>query len=279
MEDKTLLLVDGNSLITASYFALPELHTSGGVPTNALRGFVDTVCSLIEEYKPSHMLVAFDSMNNKRKQKHPDYKASRKPLDAELYEQYPYIEEFLELMNISMRRKDGYEADDIIASATVAFNQDIPIVIATRDKDMFRLCCFKNVRIAYYGASGRLIDSGGVITMLGVTPEQVSFFKALSGDPSDNVKGVPGIGKVTAAKLLGEYGDLSTIVKEAQADNITPPRIGKLIRENLQDLAKSYELVQFLELPVTTRLSELTLDIPEDKAAMVEFFERMEFTI
>lgn len=273
----TLLLVDGNSLITASYFALPPLYTSTGIPTNALKGFVDTVFRLLAEHNPSHMLVAFDSPENKRKQRYPDYKANRRPLDTALLDQYPYIMQFLRHMGIPMIKNNGYEADDLIASFTIALQDAIPIIIATRDKDLFRLCCFPDVRIAYSVGAGALVDSDGVVDMLGVLPEQVGFFKSLSGDPSDNIKGVPGIGKVTAAKLLREYEDLDTIVKMAQEDTLRPARAGRLVRENLDELNKAFELVRFITRPVHVPLEDLELHIPESSPELDEFFVAMEF--
>ncbi len=276
--DNLLLLIDGNSLITASYFALPPLYTSTGISTNALKGFVDTVYKLLNDYQPSHMLVAFDSKENKRKEAYPDYKANRRELDEALYSQFEYIERFLKYMHIPMLRKSGYEADDIIASFTIAFNEAMPIIIATRDKDLFRLCCFPSVRIAYSVGSGQLVDSAGVVDMLGVLPEQVGFFKALSGDPSDNVKGVPGIGKVTASKLLNRYGDLDTIVKLAEEEALEPARAGRLIRENMAELNKSFDLVRFITRPINIRIDMLELRIPEINPELDAFFEAMEFS-
>ncbi|MDD4403125.1 MAG: hypothetical protein PHI24_15080, partial [Desulfitobacteriaceae bacterium] len=178
MRNSLLLLIDGNSLITASYFALPPLYTSTGIPTNALKGFVDTTFKLLNDYQPTHMLVAFDSKENKRKEVYPDYKANRRELDEALFAQFEYIERFLKHMRIPILRKAGYEADDIIASFAIAFNEAMPIIVATRDKDLFRLCCFPDVRIAYSVGAGELVDSDRVVDILGVLPEQVGYFKA-----------------------------------------------------------------------------------------------------
>lgn len=280
-EEQTLLLVDGNSLATACYFALPPLSTSYGVPTNATKGFVDTVFKLLT-HNPTHMVVMFDSANNKRKEKHPVYKANRSPIPESFYQQLPYIKSFLNMMHIPYVEKEGYEADDLLASFVLAFQEHMPIAVATRDKDLFRLCSFPSVYVIYTAMQSgipatKIVDRTVVQSVMGVSPEQIAFFKALAGDPSDNIKGVPGIGKVTAAKLLQEYGDLNTIVKLAQEKKIKPARIGNLICDYQEDIDTAFDLVTFMTLNVTAPVEDFEI-VPPDKVALNSFFDKLEFS-
>lgn len=279
MSNKKMILIDGNSIAYASYHGLPKLTTENGFPTGALKGFINSVFKLLNSF-PTHTAAIFDKGKSFRKGASSEYKSNRKETPEDLKKQFPVIKEFLHLMGISCLSKDGYEADDGIAILTNKFHRDIPIYIATRDKDLFQLTSFPNTYIIYTrierGKSiTRIMGYKEVEDYVGIKPEQLCIFKALAGDASDNIKGVPGIGKVTAIKLIKEYGDLNTIVNLAKSDKLKPPRLGKLIRENIESLNLSYKLglLKFEETDIT--LQDLQRRRAEDDK-LIEFYKKYE---
>lgn len=280
-EDRMMLLIDGNSLAYAAYYALPPLSTSDGTLTGALKGFVDSFFKLLE-YNPSHVVVMFDSKNNRRKDNFPEYKANRKAQDESLYLQFPLIKEFLRHMKVTVVEKDGYEADDLIASFVLAFNEVIPIAVATRDRDLFRLCCFPSVYMIYTATQGgapttSVIGREEIKNRMGIYPEQINYFKALAGDASDNIKGVPGIGVKTAVKLLQKYQDLDSIIDAAKKKLIKPPSVNTKIVDNLDAIDRSMKMVSFITLPVRVPIEYFEVKEP-NRAGVNEFFSRLEFS-
>ncbi len=285
MFNRKLILFDGNSVTTAAYFGVTQLSNSKGVPTNATYGFITSLFKvLLNENFPTHCGVVFDSNFSHRKEISPTYKSHRKPLDSELYEQYPYIKRFLNIMRIPYFEVQGYEGDDLLAIISTKFYKDIPIKIVTRDRDLLQLCALPNTTISLTnfsksGASTRDMQTREVEEMLGVTPEQIIILKSLEGDSSDNIKGVPGIGRKTALKLIKEYGTLEEIVSTANSDEIRPKRIGKLIRDNIGSLYESYSLAKLITKDIFG--DELTLDSlqrrPADEKALCDFYVELEF--
>ena len=215
-----LFLVDGSSYIFRAYHALPPLtRKSDGLQVNAVLGFCNMLWKLLAEMKPdekpTHLAVVFDkSEKTFRSDFYPDYKAHRPEAPADLIPQFPLIREAVHAFEIPCLEQAGFEADDLIATyARLACEAKATTTIVSSDKDLMQLV--GNGVIMYDTMKDRRIGRDEVIEKFGVGPEKVIEVQALIGDSTDNVPGVPGIGVKTAAQLIGEYGDLETLLKRA----------------------------------------------------------------
>lgn len=277
-----LLLIDGNSILAAAYYAIPYLETSSGIPTSATKGFIGSIFKLLER-NPTHIAVVFDQGPYLRQHISTDYKANRSPAGEDLKLQMPFVREFLTIMGISYFVKQGYEGDDIIAALVAKFNNSLPIGIVTRDKDLFQLCAFPNVYVKYaHFARGEtvteIITRDTVKSKLGVFPEQIPSYKSLVGKTADNVAGVKSIGPKTAVSLLSTYPDVFSIVSSAKQNELKPARLNALIANSeatiLRDFRLSCLIVQGI-LDDTLSLSDVLNDqIAEAK--LRPFFEALE---
>src|SRR5579885_2421066 len=215
-----LFLVDGSSYIFRAYHALPPLtRKSDGLQVNAVLGFCNMLWKLLAEMKPdekpTHLAVIFDkSEHTFRNDFYPDYKAHRPDAPDDLKPQFPLIREAVRAFEIPCLEQQGYEADDLIATYTrLACEAKATTTIVSSDKDLMQLV--GNGVIMYDTMKDRRIGRAEVIEKFGVPPEKVIEAQALIGDSTDNVPGVPGIGVKTAAQLIGEYGDLETLLRHA----------------------------------------------------------------
>ncbi|MGI6700999.1 MAG: DNA polymerase I [Christensenellales bacterium] len=208
---KKLVLLDGNSLINRAFFALPPMSDNKGRLTHAVYGFVSMLIRIINELKPTHMAAAFDLKGPTfRHIKFEDYKATRKPMPDELGSQLPILKELLRAMDIHIAEKTGYEADDIIGA--IAQKTPFETVIVSGDRDTLQLVSdTTRVWLTRKGISN--VSEYDLISLKeeGFTPEMIIELKALMGDSSDNIPGVPGIGEKTATTLLNKYGNLDEI--------------------------------------------------------------------
>ncbi len=227
-----ILLVDGHSLIHRAFHALPLL-TSGGVYTNAVQGFFSMLFKAITDYRPDALCVMLDThAPTFRHQMFEEYKAGRKPTPEELRPQFPIIRELLDAMQITVCEQEGYEADDLLGTAAKQANeQGIKAYILTGDRDSFQLITEDtNVILTQKGISESLLLSPESLAQTyGYTPGQAIDLKALMGDTSDNIPGIPGVGEKTALKLIAEYGNLDGVY--AHADEIKG-KMGERIRDN-----------------------------------------------
>ena len=214
-----LFLVDGSSYIFRAYHALPPLtRKSDGLQVNAVLGFCNMLWKLLAEMKddkPTHLAVVFDkSEKTFRTDFYPDYKAHRPEAPEDLRPQFPLIREAVHAFQIPCLEQAGYEADDLIATyARLASEAKATTTIVSSDKDLMQLV--GNGVVMYDTMKDRRIGRDEVIEKFGVPPEKVIEAQALIGDSTDNVPGVPGIGQKTAAELIGQYGDLETLLKHA----------------------------------------------------------------
>ncbi len=231
-EDNRMILLDANSLIYRAFYALPLLKNSRGQYTNAVYGFMNMLFNLLEKEEPAYLLAAFDlPAPTFRHQVYPDYKAHRQKTPDELGEQILLIKEILAAMQIKVIEKAGFEADDIIGTccrqATAA---GIDSLIVTGDADALQLISEKvKVALTKKGITNiDIFDSARVKEKYGLLPEQIIDFKALKGDSSDNIPGVPGIGDKTATKLLQKFVTLDEVLENTAA---LP---GKKVPENLR---------------------------------------------
>ena len=207
------ILVDGSYYLFRTYHALPEMTTTQGQHTNAIRGTLNALLKLMRRYHPTHMAVTFDTKSPTfRHQLSNDYKAARPPMDNELVQQIPFIHRLVTALGIPLLRIEGAEADDIIGTLTYrAVQQGHHVVISTGDKDMMQLV--NDAVVLEDSFTGKITDTQGVIDKLGIEPKQMIDYLTLMGDASDGIKGVPGIGKKTAKDLLNEYGDIDNMLK------------------------------------------------------------------
>lgn len=234
---ETLLAVDGNSLMHRAFHALP-LMDSNGIYTNAVHGFLSMLLKAIQELSPRYIAVAFDLHGPTfRHAAYADYKAGRRATPDELRPQFDIIKEILSDMKLGVLTAEGYEADDILGTLSrLCRENDLDCVLLTGDRDALQLV--GNGTQVLFTRKGitesTLFDAAGVKEYFGVTPEQVTDWKGLMGDASDNIPGIPGVGEKTAVKLLNEYGTLENVLKNAES---IKGKLGEKIREN-SDLAR-----------------------------------------
>ncbi|PZM92007.1 MAG: DNA polymerase I, partial [Actinobacteria bacterium] len=277
-----LLLLDGHSLAYRAFFALPveNFSTSTGQPTNAVYGFTSMLINLLRDEQPSHIAVAFDvSRRSFRTERYAEYKAGRAETPVDFAGQVSLVKEVLAALRIPVVEKEGYEADDVIATlACQARDEGMEVLICTGDKDAFQLVGDR-ITVLYprKGVSDLArMDSEAVLAKFGVRPEQYRDLAALVGEPSDNLPGVPGVGPKTAAKWINQYGGLDGVI--AQADQITG-KAGANLRERLADVIRNYELnclVSDLELPIRP---DDTRWPGRDREAVHRAFDTLEFRL
>ena len=210
------ILIDGNSLASRAFYALPLLTTSRGQYTNAVYGFVTMLLRLLEEEKPEYIAVAFDkAAPTFRHKEYEQYKAQRTESPAEYREQIPLIKEVLSAFSIPSFEMEGFEADDLIGTySRKAEENQVETLVVTGDADVFQLISpHIKVLMTRKGITNvERVDRERLSDKYGLTPRQVPDFKALKGDPTDNIPGIPGIGEKTALKLLDEFGSLENLL-------------------------------------------------------------------
>jgi len=274
MGARPLVLVDGSSYLYRAFHAIPQLNTAAGQPTNAVLGVVNMLYKLLDDYAPAEMAVVFDAPGKTfRKDLYAQYKANRAAMPDELRAQVDPLLEAIAAMGIPLLRIEGVEADDVIGTlAREASTAGRDTVISTGDKDLAQLV---DERVTLVNTMDNTkLDRAGVQAKFGVTPEQIVDYLALVGDSSDNIPGVSGVGPKTAAKWLGQYGDVETL--KANAHEVSG-KIGERLRESLGALDLSKQLATIrcdVELPLGIR--NLALSGP-DVPRLTEVFERLEF--
>lgn len=278
---KRLVLVDGNALLHRAFHATPPLTTSKGELINAVYGFTSMLLKALDDLKPDYMAVAWDEKGPTfRHQAYTQYKATRGPSDDALSSQYMRVFQVVDTLNVPEFSVSGYEADDLIGTlAEQAKKQkNLETIILTGDRDIMQTID-KTVKVLM--PKKTLADVGlyGIeefVDRFGFLPKQIIEYKALAGDASDNIPGVPGIGEVTATKLVKEFG---TIEKLYQPKNLKtlPERTQKLLSEGAESAAMSKHLATLnLEAPIKLDLSACTVhDYDHPKA--IEVFEELEF--
>ena len=207
-----LVLIDGNSLLNRAFYAMPLLTTKIGTPTNAVYGFMNMFFKMVGDINPTFVAVAFDvKAPTFRHKLYTDYKGTRKPMPLELVPQVPLLKDLLKLMGVCVIEQPGIEADDIIG--TIAKHTQVKTIIFTGDKDSFQLVDeFTEVHFTKRGITETEVYSNQNFSeKTGITPPQIIELKALMGDSSDNIPGVPGVGEKTAINLLKDYQDIDGV--------------------------------------------------------------------
>ena len=258
---KRLVLVDGSSFLFRAYHAVPPLNSPAGVPSNAVFGVANMLRKLISVHKTNYFTVVFDAKGkNFRHEMYPDYKAHRPPMDEELRVQIEPLHNLIRAMGLPVIMESGVEADDVLgALAQQAVREGFQVVISTGDKDMAQLVC-ENITLENT-MSKTTLDIDGVMTKFGVKPNQIIDYLALMGDKSDNIPGVPKVGKKTAAKWLGIYGTVDNLVQHA--DEIKG-KVGESLRANLELLSLSQQLTTIkCDLGLNYTMSDLKSQAPD----------------
>ncbi|MFC1904290.1 DNA polymerase I [Chloroflexota bacterium] len=280
MQKSLLVLFDGNALVHRAFHALPPLTVSKtGEMVGAVYGFALMLLKVINELKPTHCAIAFDKKAPTfRHQLFDQYKAQRPPTPHELIIQLERVRQLVEAFNIPIFELDGYEADDVLGTLSQqASQQDIETIIITGDADAMQLV---SPRVKVFAprrtfSDTQLYDEAAVSQKYGVEPAQIADFKGLVGDPSDNIPGVSGIGEKTAVKLLQQFGSMEQIY--AHIDEVTPPKLQTLLRENEAIARQSKELATIItQTPVTLNLDDCQTS-HYDRLQVTELFRELEF--
>lgn len=275
-----LYLVDGSGYIFRAYHALPPLtRKSDGMPIGAVSGFCNMLSSLRDKAEHdqavSHMAVIFDaSRDTFRSEIYPAYKANRSETPEDLIPQFAPIREATRAFGLPSIEKDGFEADDIIATyAKIANEAGMEVCIVSSDKDLMQLV--RDGVGMMDPMKDRNIGPAEVMEKFGVTPDKVIDVQALAGDSTDNVPGVPGIGIKTAAELINTYGDLETLL--ARAGEIKQPKRRETLQTNAEKARISYQLVKLKDdVPLELGLDDLKLG-PVEWPKLSAFLNEMEF--
>ncbi|MCR5099294.1 MAG: DNA polymerase I [Lachnospiraceae bacterium] len=230
-----LLLIDGHSILNRAFFGMPPLTTRSGIHTNAVIGFLNIMTHFLDVEKPQYLAVAFDlSAPTFRHRQYAEYKGTRKPMADELREQVPMIKQMLSAMEIPVITREGWEADDILGTLAHRAEADgKEVTIVSGDRDLLQLCT-DHIKIALprTKATGTEVENyyaSDFESKHGVTPLEYIDVKALMGDSSDNIPGVPGIGEKTAFALIAQYHSIDGVHEDAA--NVKPPRAAKNIVE------------------------------------------------
>ncbi|MET7961992.1 DNA polymerase I [Micromonospora zamorensis] len=277
-----LLLVDGHSMAYRAFFALPveNFSTTTGQPTNAVYGFTSMLINVLRDEQPTHIVVAFDvSRHSFRTDRYAEYKAGRSETPTDFKGQVSLVKEVLAALQIPVVEKEGFEADDVIATlACQARDQGMTVLISSGDRDAFQLVD-DQITVLYprKGVSDLArMDPAAIEAKYGVGPQQYRDLAALVGETSDNLPGIPGVGPKTAAKWITTYGGVDGVI--ARADEIKG-KAGDSLRERLADVIRNYEinrLVSDLELPLRPEDARWT---GWDREAVHQVFDTLEFRI
>jgi len=250
---KKIVLIDGHSILNRAFFGVPPLTNSEGLHTNAVYGFLNIMFKILDEEKPDYLTVAFDrSEPTFRHQMFDAYKGTRKPMAQELREQVPVMKEVLLAMGIKIVEMPGYEADDLLGTiAGMAEVQGMDVSIISGDRDLLQLATEKvKIRIPKTKRTGTEIEdyyAADVVERYQVTPKEFIDVKALMGDSSDNIPGVPGIGEKTATNLIVAYKSIESAY--AHLEEITPKRAKTNLEEHY-DMAQMSKTLATIEVHV-----------------------------
>ena len=272
--DKPLLLVDGSSYLFRAFHALPDLQTSDGFHTGAVRGVISMLRKLAKDYQGSPIAVVFDAKGKTfRNDLYAEYKAHRPPMPDELREQIQPIHDIIRAMGLPLLIVPDVEADDVIGTlAAQATEAQRDTVVSTGDKDMAQLVT-DHVTLVNTMTDTRL-DRAGVIDKFGVPPERIVDYLALMGDSVDNIPGVAKVGPKTAAKWLAQYDSLEGVI--AAADEIKG-KVGDNLRDALDQLPLSRQLTEIkCDVELDVHVTDLVPG-PPDEDALRELFRRLEF--
>jgi len=277
---ETLLLLDGNALLHRAWHAIPPLTTKDGRVVNAAYGFANVLDKMLREFKPDYMAVAWDLPGKTfRHEKFEAYKAQRKEKEPELYAQIPLIQEILSLYGIPSVSAPGFEADDVIGTLSkLAKTRKLETLIVTGDQDALQLVD-GTTKVVYFlkGISEtKTFDTAAVVEKFGFTPLQLIDYKALRGDPSDNIPGVKGIGEKGAKELIAQYGSVDAIIHTSKEGTL-PAKIAKKFDGMEQVARDSVELVTIVrDVPLIFDFASAKIVEP-DLPRLLQLYRDLDF--
>ena len=265
---KTLLLIDGNAIMHRAYHALPSFKTKAGFPTNAIYGFLTMLYKATIDFNPQYLIVCFDTPTPTfRKKMFKEYQAHRPKIEDDLSSQFSPVKEALGAAGVIHLEKPGFEADDLIGTISHQFDKNgIKVLILSGDRDIIQLVN-DNVyvitpQIGF--AKSKIYQPKEVKEKFGVMPKQISDYKALSGDQSDNYKGAKGIGPKTAAKLLQEFHTVENLFKRL---NKVDPKLKTILKEHKENIIMSKRLA--------TILTNVKIDFKIEESKFISFKENL----
>ncbi len=276
-----IVLIDGHSILNRAFYGVPDLTNSEGLHTNAIYGFLNILFKILEEEKPEYLTVAFDvHAPTFRHEMYPEYKGTRKPMLDELRQQVPVMKDVLQAMGVKIIEKAGLEADDLLGTISKRCEQaGMDVSIISGDRDLLQLATEKvKIRIPKTKQGKTEIEdyyAEDVKRRYEVTPEQFIDLKALMGDSSDNIPGVPSIGEKTATKIIVEFSSIENAF--AHVSEIKPPRASKALEEH-------YDLAQMSKVLATINVNaDLEYDLEEAKLGNLYteeayvYFQKLQF--
>jgi DNA polymerase-1 len=274
-----LMLLDGYGLVYRGFFALPPLTTSKGQLVNGAYGFCGIVLRGFADLKPDYVAVSFDLPGPTfRHEQFAEYKATRTKMPDDLRDQFPIVREVVKALRIPVYELQGYEADDVIGTITRQVEPiDLETTIVTVDLDMLQLVTEKTrLMTTRQGVDATVVyDLARMDERFGLRPDQMIDYKALKGDPTDNIPGVPGVGEKTAAKLIREFHSLDELF--GRLDDVTPEKLREKLREHRDQVFLGRELSTIVrDLPIEFDLESARLG-DYDRQTIVRLFRQYEF--
>ena len=276
-----IVLIDGHSILNRAFYGVPDLSNVEGLHTNAVYGFLNIMFKIVDEEKPDYLAVAFDLKAPTFRHKiYPEYKGTRKGMPDELREQVPVMKEVLQSMGILIMEKEGLEADDILGTfAKKAQKEGLEVALVSGDRDLLQIAD-ENIKIRIPKTKGGKTEiedyyAKDVFEAMQVTPAQFIDLKALMGDTSDNIPGVPKVGPKTATDLMVTYGSLESIYEHLE--EITKKSIRETLREHkdLADMSKVLATIEIqADIPYT--LEQAKYENPFTREAYI-LFKKLEF--
>lgn len=276
-----IVLIDGHSILNRAFYGVPDLTNSEGLHTNAVYGFLNIMFKVLDEEKPEYLTVTFDvHAPTFRHEMYAEYKGTRKPMAEELRQQVPVIKDVLQAMNIEIIEKAGLEADDLLGTISrTCEEKGMDVAIISGDRDTLQLATdHVKIRIPKTKQGRTEVEdylASDVKDKYGVTPTEFIDVKALMGDASDNIPGVPGVGEKTATKIITEYGSIENAY--AHVDEIKPPRASKNLKEYWEQAQMSKILATIdTHAEIDFDLERARYGNPYTKEAH-EYFQRLQF--
>ena len=243
-----LLIVDGSNLLFQMFYGMPaRIVNAHGRAIQGTLGFIGALLKIIRMVQPTHVLVAFDgecdngrtALDENYKANRPDY--SEMPEEDTPFSQLPDIYAALDELGICHKETENCEADDWIAAYAVQWGKSMNVVIVSQDSDFFQLITERVSVLRYRGKNTAICDPAYIQEKLGIRPDRYASFKALTGDTADNIRGADKIGPKTAAELMNTFGNLQTMIE--QADSIRKPSIRQSVIQNAARIRKNYDLI------------------------------------
>lgn len=277
MRKEKVFLVDAHSFCYRAFFAIRGLSTSKGQPTGAIYGFMNILNKIVRENKPDYLGVCFDvGKKTFRTEKFKEYKINRPSMPDDLSSQIPIIKDLVSAYNFKAFEKEGFEADDVIATIAekLSRNDDLEVYVVSADKDILQLLD-KNIKIYNPYKDDVIFDQKKLNEVMGITPDKIVDMMALMGDSVDNIPGIPGIGEKTALKLIKQFGSVEGLIENI--DKLDSDILKESIMKFKEQARLSRDLARLEKnVPLEIKLSEMKVKDP-DKNRLISLFRELEF--